>query len=281
MRGACMRSPTRCGALRVRDKAALERLARLGYLAKGILYATIGFLAAGGALVGQGHATDTRGAMSTIVTAPFGRVLLFAMAIGLAGYATWRLVEGVLDPERCGDDAKGLALRASFIIRGLVHLSIAYSALRLATYHSPSGGGASANADQLTAKAFGLPGGDWLVWGAAISLVAFGAYQIYKAATAQLSKHLNVGQASVDSGHWIITVSRFGIASRGVVFVAIGILFARAAKQHAPSKAGGIAEALRSLDGMNRWAFAAIAIGLIAYGFYQLLNARYRRIQVA
>lgn len=260
---------------------SIERLARFGYLAKGVLYATIGLLAAAGALAGRGRSTDTKGAMDTILTAPFGRFLLFAIAIGLAGYALWRLVEGVLDPENCGSDAKGLALRASYVVRGLVHASLAYSAIRLATYHAQRGGGTNAKADHWTARAFGLPGGKWLVWAVAIGLIVFGAYQIYRAATAKLSDKLNIGRATAESGRWIINVSRFGIASRGVVFVAIGILFARAAKEHDPTKAGGIAQALQSLDRMNQWAFAAIALGLIAYGFYQLLNARYRRINVA
>ncbi|MDQ6717897.1 MAG: DUF1206 domain-containing protein [Gemmatimonadota bacterium] len=260
---------------------SIERLARFGYLAKGVLYATIGLLAAAGALAGRGRSTDTKGAMDTILTAPFGRLLLFAMAIGLAGYAVWRLVEGILDPENCGDDAKGLALRASYLVRGLVHASLAYSALGLATYHAQSGGGSNAKADHWTARAFGLPGGKWLVWAVAIALVVFGAYQIYRAATAKLSDKLNIGKATAESGAWIIKVSRFGIASRGVVFVAIGILFASAAKQHDPSKAGGIAQALQSLDRMNQWAFAAISLGLIAYGLYQFLNARYRRFHIA
>lgn len=30
----------------------------------------------------------------------------------------------------------------------------------------------------------------------------------------------------------------------------------------------------------GRWAFVAVAIGLAAYGVYQLINARYRRIRV-
>ncbi len=263
------------------SSGAIERLARFGYLAKGVLYGTIGLLAAAGALAGRGRSTDTKGAMDTILSAPFGRLLLFAIAIGLAGYALWRLVEGVLDPENRGDDAKGLALRASYVVRGLVHASLAYSAIRLATYHAQSGGGTNAEADHWTARAFGLPGGQWLVWAVAIALIAFGAYQIYRAATANLSDKLYIGKATTETGAWIIKVSRFGIASRGVVFIAIGILFTGAAKHHDASKAGGIAQALQALDRMNRWAFAAIALGLIAYGFYQLLNARYRKFHIA
>lgn len=255
----------------------IERLARIGYIAKGMLYATIGILAAAAAMGNGGKSTDSRGAMGAVMDAPFGRFLLFAMALGLVGYAIWRIVEGVTDPENRGNDAKGLAVRASMVIRGLVHASLALSAIKLATYHASSGGG-NASADHWTSVAFGLPGGKVLVWLVALSFMAFGAYQVFRAITAKLGERMNIGQASAEAGRWIIPVSRFGIGARGLVFIAIGVLFARAAKAHDAAKAGGIAEALRSIEGTNHWAFAAIAIGLIAYGGYQFLNARYRRI---
>jgi hypothetical protein len=255
----------------------IERMARFGYVAKGFLYAMIGALAAAAAIGAGGKTTDTRGAMSTVMSAPFGRFLLFAMAIGLVGYAGWRVTQGLLDPERHGDGARALLLRASFVVRGLIHAGLAYTAIRLAA-HAPVTGGANANADDWTATAFHLPGGGSVVWLVALSFAGFGLWQIFRAATSKLSDQLDSHAASAEAGKWVIAVSRFGIAARGFVFIAIGILFARAAKQHDPSEAGGIAEALRTLAGLGRWPFAAIALGLIAYGVYQFLNARYRRI---
>ena len=74
--------------------------------------------------------------------------------------------------------------------------------------------------------------------------------------------------------------SRFGIAARGVVFVAIAFLLARAAARHDPTGAGGLGDALGTLARLGRWPSAAIALGLVAYGVYQLVNARYRRIRL-
>ena len=85
---------------------------------------------------------------------------------------------------------------------------------------------------------------------------------------------------SSEVGRWVIGVSRFGIAARGVVFIAIVWLVMRAAREHDPSEAGGVRDALGTLQDFGQWPFAAIAVGLIAYGGYQLLNARYRRIRV-
>jgi hypothetical protein len=216
--------------------------------------------------------------MAAVVAAPLGRVLLAAIAVSLFGYAAWRVVEAIADPEERGSDAKGLALRASFLARGLVHSGLAVSALRLAAGDS-SGGGDDDRPKEATRTAFELPGGEWLVWAVALGLAGYGFYQLYRAAAAKLTKQLDFAKLSAETGRWLIGVSRFGIAARGIVFVAIGWLFVRAASQHDPGEAGGLGAALGALRDLGRWPFAAIATGLIAYGAYQLVNARYRRIR--
>ena len=42
-----------------------------------------------------------------------------------------------------------------------------------------------------------------------------------------------------------------------------------------------LSHAMRAIAEMGRWPLAALGFGLIAYGIYELINARYRRIQVA
>lgn len=255
----------------------LERLARVGYLAKALLYATVGILAAGAAF-GHGESTDTRGAMVKLVHAPFGRALLVAMALGLFGYAAWRCVSAVVDAERRGSDAQGLALRASFIVRGIAHFVLGFSAARLAW----SGSGESGDRSKQAADAaFHVPGGVWIVWAAAIGIGAFGVYQLYRAATAKLSKQLHREQMRNETGGWVIAISRFGIAARGLVFIAIAWLVGSAAAKHDPRSAGGIDDALATFGRLGSLPYAAIGAGLIAYGVYQVLNARYRRIEAA
>jgi hypothetical protein len=252
----------------------VERFARVGYVAKAILYATVGLLAMG-AVFGRGESTDSRGAMMKILEAPFGRTLLAIVAIGLVGYAVWRCVSAVIDSERRGNDVKGLALRASFFARGLIHFGLAWSAIRFVW---GAGGERSDNGKRAAGAALVAPGGTWLLWAVALGLAGFGLYQIYRAAVAKLSEQLRLGEARREAGSWIIGVSRFGIAARGLVFVAIAWLFGRAAASHDPEKAGGIEAALDTLAAFGRWPFAAIGAGLIAYGFYELVNARYRRV---
>ena len=217
--------------------------------------------------------------MVTVLAAPLGRVLLVAIGVSLLGYAAWRAVEGIADPDRRGSDARGLAVRASFLARTVVHAGLALSAFQLAASRASGANGGGDRPKEATRAAFELPGGEWLVWIVALGLAGYGLYQLYVAAAAKLSKQLDVAELSAEAGRWLVGVSRFGIAARGVVFIAIGWLFIRAARRHDPSEAGGIGEALRRLRDLGRWPFAAIAIGLIAYAGYQVMNARYRRIR--
>jgi hypothetical protein len=77
---------------------------------------------------------------------------------------------------------------------------------------------------------------------------------------------------------FVIGASRFGIAARGIVFGTIGVLLARAIQNHDPRQARGVKQAMLELFSFGRWPFLFVATGLIAYGVYQLINARYRRI---
>lgn len=256
----------------------IATLARIGYVAKAILYATIGVLAAQAALGRGGRTTDTSGALREVVRAPMGDALLLVIALGLAGYAVWRLVDAATDAEGKGDDAKGIARRVGSAIRGLAHGALALAAYRLAT---GSGGGDGTGSEEAVSRASEIAGGTWVLWLIAAGVLAYAAYQLYRAWAAKLGRQLDLGAASAAFGRWIIGISRAGIAARGVVFGLIGVLLVRAALHGNPGEAGGLRDSLDFLGGMGRWPLAVVALGLVAYAVYELLNARYRRISVA
>jgi uncharacterized protein DUF1206 len=256
----------------------IERMARIGYTAKGILYITIGYLAAEAAFGPGGRVTDTRGALSAVKSASLGQSLLLLIAAGLLGYAAWRLIEAAFDPERRGTEVKAILLRAGYAGRGVFHAGLGFTAIRLALgYGAGTGGG---QAPHWTAKAFRVPGGTLLVWLAAAWIGGYGVYQFYRAWSPHMRKHLNLAELPPGLRGWVLGVSRFGIAARGVVFCLIGFFLARAALSHDPAQAGGVRESLSTLAHTGHWPFAVVAIGLIAYGIFQLVNARYRSIRV-
>lgn len=256
----------------------IVHLARVGYTAKAVLYATIGVLAAQAALGKGGRTTDVGGALREVVHAPVGEILLLVIAAGLAGYAVWRVVDAITDAEGRGGDAKGIVRRAASAARGLAHAGLAVAAFHLATGSKGNGGQSS---ERLTAQAFEIPGGVWLVWLGAAAVVGYGGYQLYRAYAAKLGSQLDLSALPAGTHRWVIPTCRTGIAARGIVFALIGVLLARAARHHDAEQAGGVRESLEMLAGMGRWPLGLIALGLVAYAVYELLNARYRRIRVA
>src|SRR5919201_941439 len=88
-----------------------ERLARFGYAAKGVVYLVGGALSARAAFGLGGTTTDSQGVLITILSEPFGKLMLVLIGIGLIGYVLLRLVQAFMDPEQKGSDAKGIALR--------------------------------------------------------------------------------------------------------------------------------------------------------------------------
>jgi hypothetical protein len=109
----------------------IEPLARLGYASKALIYAIVGTLAIAAAANRGGRVTDTSGALRVVLMQPFGRILLAVLAIGLCGYAAWRVLDAVRDPDRHGTDFTGLVTRIGNVIRGGIYGALGIEAFRL------------------------------------------------------------------------------------------------------------------------------------------------------
>jgi hypothetical protein len=257
----------------------IVRTARLGFAAKGLVYLVIGLLALFAAVGKGGRTTDAHGALRVIGDAAAGRFALGLVGVGLLGYALWRLLAAASDAERRGSNAKGIALRLGQAGRGLVYGSLGVEALRLLAASTRANGN---RAEHWTARVLDAPFGRWAVAAAGAAVVAYGLYQLYRAALKDPRKHLDLADAGAGAAAWVDRLGRFGIAARGVVFVIIGWFLVRAAMQRAPERAGGIDDSLALLAAQpyGRLLLGVVAAGLGAYGAYQLANARYRRMRL-
>ena len=253
----------------------IERLARLGYASIGLVYMIVGGLAAAAGL-GQGGSTGGQErAFVVILRQPFGRVALGVIALGLVGYTLWRLVSAATDSEHRGSDAKGWAIRAASAGRGLIYGAITIEVVRLMMNRNGGSRGGEQEAKHWTARLMEQPFGPWLVGAVGLGVVAYGAYQLYAAWDAKLSKRLSLGEMDGRVRRKVVAISRFGIGARGLVFFVIGGSLVVAAMKHNPDAARGTAGALASLPDP---VLAVVGVGLAAYGVYALVNARYRRI---
>jgi len=257
---------------------ALVMLGRAGYAAKGIVYIVIGALAARAAFGAGGATTDSRGALSVIGDGPLGSTALVLIGVGLLGYMAWRLIAAITDAEGKGDEPTKLAVRVAQAGRGLAYGALGVQALRLL---GGRGGRESTATRDWTARLLDLPFGRGIVGAVGVGVLGYAAYQLYRAASDKVRKHLDLAEAGPTQATWIVRLGRFGIAARAVVFAMIGVFLLRAAKQADSGEAGGIAQSLRALAGAShgRLVLAAVAFGLVAYGVYQLATARYRHMR--
>ncbi|HSI35756.1 MAG TPA: DUF1206 domain-containing protein [Tepidisphaeraceae bacterium] len=270
-------------AERAFDDAApvIQWLARAGYAAKGVVYCLVGLLAVLAALGERhGQTTGQKGAISKLFEQPGGVLLVSVLAVGLAGYALWLLVRGIFDPEHKGRKWKGLAQRAGMIVRGLVHVVLVVAAIGMVTGRGGHGDGEN-NVQRWTAQLMDLPFGRWLAMGAGLGVIGYAIWQLVRAWRIKLDKMLDLSDVVPATRRVVTWVSRVGIAARGVVFVGIGVGLVLAGRHQDPGQAKGVGGALRWLSGQpyGPWILLATAIGLIAYGFYEFVRARYRVIR--
>src|SRR5262245_46269991 len=111
----------------------IERLARLGYAATGLVYCCVAVLAARTALGTRGQQPDTQGALLLLLRQPLGHLLLSLVTPGLVGYSAWRLVQAVVDPDRVGSSRRGVRKRLGYALIGLVHAGLAVAAAGMVT----------------------------------------------------------------------------------------------------------------------------------------------------
>lgn len=259
----------------------VRTLARLGYATKGVVYTIIGVIAALAALRDNGQTADSHGALEEIVRRPYGHVLLIIVAVGLAGYALWRLTQAVLDTEDKGTEWKGLAVRAGYACIGFVYFGLGYSAVSLVL-----GGDAGDSSDEKskywTATFMSLPFGRLLVGLGGLGFIGFGLWQCYKAYKTKFRKKLKHGEMGEHTSRFITRAGQFGLASRGVVFGVVGVFLIQAALRARAHEARGLSGALRALEEQpaGPWILGVVALGLVAYGFLMFALALYRRIDV-
>lgn len=258
-------------------------LARAGFASRAVLSCTIGVLAALAAFGSRnGKTTDSKGALREIHEQPFGQVLLVIVAVGLFGYAVWLFVQALVDPERPANAPKRRAfMRVGWFIAGLLHVALGVYAIGLVTGIALGNDGEGAKS--WTAKLLSWDGGVFVVGGLGVFVIGLGAWDLYKAVKAKLDKHLDLSRLGRSARKAVVDLSRFGLAARAVVLALAGGFLVLAAARTNPGEAKGLGETLQAIRG---WSFgwvllAIVAIGFIAYGGYQLVEARYRRIHCA
>jgi hypothetical protein len=256
------------------DGRAVDRAARTGLFAKGVLYTILGVLAGQLAVGARGVDASQQGAMRSVAAQPLGRGLLVLLAIGLAGYAGWRLRQALDPPE---SSFPRWLLRAAMVVRALLYLALAVLAGAEVV-------GAAAGDDQeqsITAALLALPGGVVLVVAVGLVIVVVGLVQFREAWSAGSQEVLDLAERHPAVRRNVRWMGRLGHAARGLVFCTAGGFLVRAALRAEPDEGVGLDAALREVVDApaGRWVLAAIATGLVTYGGFCLVQARYARTE--
>lgn len=267
------------GTLR-RETASSEwpaRVARVGILSRGVIHLLVGWLAIALARGNVDERADQRGALAALVRQPLGRGLVLVLAVGFVCYAAWRALEAVLDPED-----KGAVQRAGQAGRAVLYLALAWSAVRVATSGSDAGSssGSGSGSRDVATGVFGLPGGRWLVLAAGLAVLGTGVWNGYRAVSRSFEKRLKEAEMSPAERTWTTRVGVFGHAARMVAYFVVGWFLVRAAWRFDPAQPVGLDESLHALAGASYgpWLLWVVGLGLIAFGLYQVMLARYREV---
>ena len=256
-------------------KNKLETLARAGYAARGVVYLLLGGLALTSAFWSGGGSESTSGALSELLSLPFGRIILGVVAVGLVGYVVWKMAQGLLNADGVDDDAKGLLSRASHLVSAGANLFLMLTAARLAL--TGAGGGGGNGEEKASAWLLQQPFGAPLLGLAGAAVLGAGLAQVWYGAKRGYRKRLDL---PAQHRRWMDRVCQVGLIARGVVLAIVGGFLGYAAFTSSPDRAKGVPEALNYVHGLpfGPWLYGAIAAGLVAFGAYGLIEAAFRRV---
>jgi hypothetical protein len=259
------------------DSEWVERMGRIGLVAKGISFGIVGVLAILLAFGIGGTATDRPGAFRYLAEEPYGAVLLFALGVGFGAYALWRFAQALLDRDDEGEDFKGWAKRSGCLAKGIFYAGLSVLAFSFVT--GPRG--ESASEPERTARVFEYPLGRWAVGIFGLGLIGYGLWNGYRSLSGKYLKHMREGKMEREDVRPIVKLVGFlGHLARMFLFSIVGIFLVRAAYQYDAKEAIGVDGALAKIAHQPfgpLW-LASVAAGLFAYGLFSVAQARYRDI---
>lgn len=256
---------------------SLEFLARLGYAARGTVYLIIGLLALTAATSRGGGATGSRGALLTLLTQPLGYLLLAAVGLGLFGFGLWRVTQSLLDADGHGTGTRALVERAAQAVSAVVHFGLAlFAASILLGLRRAAGDDEQAVVDW-TRLLLAQPFGRWLVGLAGLVVIGAAIGMAIKAWKLAFMRRLS---CDPEVARWVRPLGRLGYAARGLVFLILGSFLIVAAYHADPNEAHGLGGSLLAVrdQPFGPVLFGIAALGLMAFGAFGFVEARYRRI---
>lgn len=252
-------------ASRLERSRTMRTLARVGHVANGVVHLALAGVAVAVAVGAGGGSADQGGAMQAIASTPLGVAALWAIAIAMIALAVFAVLEGVA--QRGSEGAKALA-------KGLGK-AVAYGAITATGISTAlrggggGGGGGDEQAQSATGTLMAQPLGQVLVGIVGAGIVAVGVAFVVQGIRQSFQKHIS---PPAEARHAATVLGVVGYVAKGVAIGVVGLLFVVAAIAHDPSQAGGLDDALRSLQQLpfGPVVLLAVALGIGAYGVFSI-----------
>ena len=265
----------------VRDNEWIERVTRVGWLAKAIVYTLMGATAF--QIARQDPVADEaspEGSIGRIAEAPLGRLLLAVLAVGLVLYAMWRLLSVAVIR---GGGAAEWGDRIGYSFSAIFYLVLAYSAGKSAISGiDPEG---SSTVESISSTLLDVTAGRYLLGLGGVVTMAIGAYfTVHKGIRRSFVDDLDSVRPSLEDNeskrNLMVISGVVGWIGRGIVTMLVGFFVLRSAWVFDPDEARGFDRALREVAGTGTGSMLvfASAIGLIVYGAFCFLTHRARTL---
>jgi hypothetical protein len=244
-------------------------LPRVGYAAMGLVYVTIGIIAARIAFLGaRDRLAGIRGAFSVLLRQWEGRWVLTGVAAGLVCFAVWRAIQTFT--------AKGgLITRVGWAFTAIGYAALAWTAASL-VLRLPRGEPVSRIG---MGRLLPYPAGRVALLVAAGILIVVGVVAVVQGTTGRLPRWLSGAGYFRAMRPFTLRLARFGLAARGIVAIVMGWLLLRAVNDFNPREAREIGGSLRFLSESpgGTLIMGVVALGLVAYGISMWAVALSRR----
>lgn len=251
-------------ARRVNDHPVTGALARLGYVASGVLHLVLGLVVIQVAWFRSATSADQSGALAALSSTPLGGFALWTVAVGFAGLAVWQVTEAIGTSEGAGARVKAASKAVLYAVLG-------WTAFRFAQ-------GVPSSSEQqsrdFTAELMSHQGGRFAVAAVGVLVLVVAIYHVHKGWRRKFLRDLRE-----HPGRFVVAAGRLGYVAKGAALAVVGVLFLVAAQRAEPEEAGGLDAALRTLgeQPFGGVLLTVVAVGFVAYAVYSFARARYAR----
>lgn len=259
------------------NSRALVIAARAGFAVSGLLHLLVGFVAIQLALGrgGQAGPADQAGAVAQLAAQPQGLLLLWGGFAACVALALWQTSNAVFDYGQL-EARKKVGKKLSAAGKAVVFAVIALTFAASASGNSQTSGQSTSD---FTVSIIKAPGGAFLLIAIGVAVAIAGLVFVVLGIKGSFKKELRLPHSgparSVVTGLGIV-----GYVAEGVGLFLVGLLFIISTVNANPQESTGLDGGLKALreQPYGVYMLTAVGAGLICYGLYLMVKAKFARM---